>query len=140
VSDTIFAILSLPKPPPYRRGPQFEKHWSRSLLYQYVLLSTQRYNPEDQHRHPLCQNYMAISSALIIRPNVVVEWLTLLLRILEVPGSYLGPETGYPDCVFRGFLQSLQANAGIVYQNRTLRLPSISFPIRHSLTAFLFHA
>jgi hypothetical protein len=30
-------------------------------------------------------------------PNVVVEWLTLLLRIREVPGTNLGSETGYPD-------------------------------------------
>jgi hypothetical protein len=29
--------------------------------------------------------------------NVMVEWLTLQLHILEVPGSNLGPETGYPD-------------------------------------------
>jgi hypothetical protein len=30
-------------------------------------------------------------------PKVVVEWLTLLLCIQEVPGSNLNPETGYPD-------------------------------------------
>jgi hypothetical protein len=30
-------------------------------------------------------------------PNVVVEWLTLLLRILEDPDSNIGPETGYND-------------------------------------------
>jgi hypothetical protein len=29
--------------------------------------------------------------------NVVVEWLTRLLRTLEVPGSNLGRVTGYPD-------------------------------------------
>jgi hypothetical protein len=29
--------------------------------------------------------------------NVVVEWLTLLLRIREVPGSNLSPETAYPE-------------------------------------------
>jgi hypothetical protein len=28
--------------------------------------------------------------------NVVVDWLKLLLHIPEVPGSKLGPETGYP--------------------------------------------
>jgi hypothetical protein len=28
---------------------------------------------------------------------VVVEWLTILLRIREVPDSNLGPETNYPD-------------------------------------------
>jgi hypothetical protein len=31
------------------------------------------------------------------KPNVVVEWLTLLLRIREVMGSNFVPETGYPD-------------------------------------------
>jgi hypothetical protein len=30
-------------------------------------------------------------------PNIVVEWLTLLLPIWKFPGSNLGPETGYPD-------------------------------------------
>jgi hypothetical protein len=30
-------------------------------------------------------------------PNVVIEWLTILLRTSENPGSNLGPETGYPD-------------------------------------------
>jgi hypothetical protein len=30
-------------------------------------------------------------------PNVVVEWLTFLPRILDVPGSNLGPETLYRD-------------------------------------------
>jgi hypothetical protein len=30
-----------------------------------------------------------------VSPNVVVEWLTLLLRSREVPGSNLGPEVDY---------------------------------------------
>jgi hypothetical protein len=30
-------------------------------------------------------------------PNVVIERLTLLFRFREVPGSNLGPETGYSD-------------------------------------------
>jgi hypothetical protein len=30
-------------------------------------------------------------------PNVVIESLTLLVSIPEVPGSNLGPEIGYPD-------------------------------------------
>jgi hypothetical protein len=29
--------------------------------------------------------------------NVAVEWLTLLPRIQEAPGSDVGPETSYPD-------------------------------------------
>jgi hypothetical protein len=32
-------------------------------------------------------------------PNVVVEWLTLL-HIRKIPGSNLGPETGYPHWRF----------------------------------------
>jgi hypothetical protein len=31
------------------------------------------------------------------RPNIVVEWLTFLFRIWEVPGSNLGLESGYPN-------------------------------------------
>jgi hypothetical protein len=36
--------------------------------------------------------------------NVVVEWLTRLLRIREVPGSNLGPDTGYTDRFFVVFV------------------------------------
>jgi hypothetical protein len=32
-----------------------------------------------------------------IETKVVVEWLTILLHIREVPDSNLGPETGYPE-------------------------------------------
>jgi hypothetical protein len=46
-------------------------------------------------------------------PNVVVKGLTLVLRVWEILGSNLGPETGYPE-VFRDIPQSLQENAGIV--------------------------
>jgi hypothetical protein len=41
-----------------------------------------------------------ISSSLLfiyLKPNVVAEWLTLLLRIRQVPVSNLGPDTGYRD-------------------------------------------
>jgi hypothetical protein len=47
------------------------------------------------------------------QPNALAEWLTLLLRILEVPASNLDPETGYTD-VFRSFPLSFQANSGVV--------------------------
>jgi hypothetical protein len=30
-------------------------------------------------------------------PNIVVEWLTLLLRIREIPVSNIGSKTGYAD-------------------------------------------
>jgi hypothetical protein len=37
-------------------------------------------------------------------PNVVVEWLTLLLSILEVTGSILSSDIGYPEWGFSWFL------------------------------------
>jgi hypothetical protein len=37
---------------------------------------------------------------LIVKPNVVVEWWSFLLRIREIPGTNLGPETGYTGCGF----------------------------------------
>jgi hypothetical protein len=39
-------------------------------------------------------------SFTISKKNIVVECLTLLLRIREVLSSNLGPETGYPDWGF----------------------------------------
>jgi hypothetical protein len=42
------------------------------------------------------------------------QLLTLLLHILEATGSNPEPVTATLTKVFRGFLQSLQVNAGIV--------------------------
>jgi hypothetical protein len=47
-------------------------------------------------------------------PNVVVEWLIFMHRILEVPDSNLGPETDYLDWGICDFPQYLQANSGTV--------------------------
>jgi hypothetical protein len=46
-------------------------------------------------------------------PKVAAEWLVLLLRIWEVSGSNLRPETSYCD-IIRGFYQTLRADAGIL--------------------------
>jgi hypothetical protein len=40
-------------------------------------------------------------------PKVAVEWLALLLRIPEVPGSNLGSDTHIQTEIFREFSQSL---------------------------------
>jgi hypothetical protein len=40
---------------------------------------------------------------LMNKPNVVVEWLTFLLRTREVPGVNIGLETGYPNWGFSWF-------------------------------------
>jgi hypothetical protein len=42
------------------------------------------------------------AAKLVVQTKVVVEWLTRLLRIREVPGSILGPETAILTEVFRG--------------------------------------
>jgi hypothetical protein len=46
-----------------------------------------------------------------MRPNVMVEWLTLLLHIQEVLDSNLGPET---SCSCLVFSQSLHVNVRIM--------------------------
>jgi hypothetical protein len=43
-------------------------------------------------------------------PNVVVEWLSFLPRIMEVPGSNLGSETDYSSVMF--FLSSYRRVSG----------------------------
>jgi hypothetical protein len=48
--------------------------------------------------------------------NVVVDWLTLQLRIRDVPVSNINPGILYREA-FRGSLQSLQKNAGLVPSN-----------------------
>jgi hypothetical protein len=37
--------------------------------------------------------------------NVAATWLAFLLCIRKVPGSNIGPETGYPDRFFVDFLR-----------------------------------
>jgi hypothetical protein len=63
--------------------------------------------------------------------------LALLLRIREVQGSDLRPKTGYPEG-FRGFPQSLQANASTVLRTRLRPLPSTTLPIHDSLIILSF--
>jgi hypothetical protein len=54
----------------------------------------------------LCKllRYIAVLLCCYYRPDVVVKWSTLLLNIREVPGSNLGPETGYTEVCFIVFL------------------------------------
>jgi hypothetical protein len=54
-----------------------------------------------------------ISTIISLRnePNVMVEWLTFLLHILEVLDSNISLETSYSG---QDFPQSLKANTGIV--------------------------
>jgi hypothetical protein len=75
-------------------------------------------------------NKWRYSSKLL--PNVVVERITLLLRIREVPGSDLGP--GYRLTwlrVFVVFLIPSRRIAGWYLKIITRSLPTKSFPIHH---------
>jgi hypothetical protein len=49
-----------------------------------------------------------------VSPNFVVEFSTLLLRIMEIQGSNVGRRSTILTEVLRGFPQCLQVNAGIV--------------------------
>jgi hypothetical protein len=60
------------------------------------------------------------------------RWLEPFLRIMEVPGSDLYRETGYPDKNF--VVPSVAAvNDGMVRGIRLQPLPSTSFPVHYSL-------
>jgi hypothetical protein len=52
--------------------------------------------PKNSERN-LLQFHFICHKPRVALPNVVVEWLTFLLRIWYVPGSNRGTETGYPD-------------------------------------------
>jgi hypothetical protein len=55
---------------------------------------------------------------------------------LEVPGSNLGRNNGYPEDI-HGCPQPLDGNAGILPQIKLRPLPSTFFPIRYSLIILL---
>jgi hypothetical protein len=63
--------------------------------------------------------------------NIVVEWLTLMLRIREVHRSNLGSETDYIVRGFGLFLSVPPAYSGIVLYIRPRPLPSKCFPIHN---------
>jgi hypothetical protein len=77
--------------------------------------------------------YSSSSELHTKRPNVVLEWLTLLLLIREVPGSNIGPETAYPDWGISLFSQAFQASVGILKLGHDSFLPhSFQFFIHRS--------
>jgi hypothetical protein len=66
------------------------------------------------------------------KQNVAVKWMALLLRIQEVPGWNLSPETDSFN-IFCCFLQSHKKNSGMVHQIKPRPLPSTSFSIHNLL-------
>jgi hypothetical protein len=73
----------------------------------------------------------SVSVQLEVPLNVAAKWLTLLIRILEVPSSNLCPETGYPDVGFSWFSSISPSKWGSILI-RPLPLSSIYFPIYYS--------
>jgi hypothetical protein len=70
-------------------------------------------------------------------PNIMVEWLTLLLRIRKASGSILGPATVYPDWGFSWHSSVPPGKCRDSNLNRPRPLPSKSFAIHHLLILLL---
>jgi hypothetical protein len=71
--------------------------------------------------------------------NVVVKWLTLLLRIREFLGSHLGPKTGYPKSGCSLFSSVPQGN----FRDSNLRLGHDHFlphPFQITIHLSAFHS
>jgi hypothetical protein len=81
------------------RKPLFNNYLFKIRDYAYVTTSfVASINCEADTASLKDQKHLSLSSAIrLYISNVVVEWLTLLLRTWEVPVSNFGPETGYPD-------------------------------------------
>jgi hypothetical protein len=84
-----------PEPPECEAGVLTTRP-RRSVRESEIYLKTWRKWPLERPRYSLCGTL-----------NVVVEWLTLLLRIQEVPGSNLDQEVEYPDWGSSWFLPVL---------------------------------
>jgi hypothetical protein len=72
-------------------------------LRQIILLLTARVHVTKTATYSMSEVTMLSlrSTTLHVKePNFVMECLTFLFRILEVPGSNLGTDTGYPDWGF----------------------------------------
>jgi hypothetical protein len=73
-------------------------------------------------------------------PNVVVKWLTLLLRNWEVQGSHLSPETDYPGLGFSWFpsVASSECRESTLKLGHSHFLPNLL--VHHSLYSLLSDA
>jgi hypothetical protein len=72
----------------------------QSLFYQTPEVYHIPHRPDDggsKHLRYVRSVSTRLHRATPPKPNVVVDWSVLLLRIPEVQASSLGQETGYPD-------------------------------------------
>jgi hypothetical protein len=136
-----------PRYPLYRRlsGPQRLDNKSFRLCresnpYRPVVQPIARHYTDWANRltvRVLCSTSQTFWKYLLL-PNVVVERLTLLLRIREVSGSHLGPETGYLERFVVVFLSASNRMLGYYLKNWPRQIPSKSFPIHHLLITLSF--
>lgn len=85
----------------YIDGPSIERAFSREY-WTIFLSAVPRWGSE--RVGSVCIGMWCICCQTPWSPNVVAEWLALLLLIREVQGLDLCPETGFPDSVFIVFL------------------------------------
>jgi hypothetical protein len=70
-------------------------------------------NKNGAWRWPLASNISFLMYLCSSYPNFAVELLALILDIWEVPGSNLGPETGYPDFSHNSFLTATSVKMNV---------------------------
>jgi hypothetical protein len=106
-----FGLMLLSLPYPYLFKITFPLH--STVSNERVVVSTLRVRQwcDSTFKRSTTGSFPIHDSQLSL-PNVVIEWLTLLLRIREGPGWNHGLEKGYPE-VFRGFPQYLHATTRI---------------------------
>jgi hypothetical protein len=76
------------------------------------------------------KTYCCSHVILVIAPNIVFEWLTLL-RIRRVRVQISAPATGCPDWGFSWFSSTYRRMPGYCLKIRPLPLPTKSIPIHH---------
>jgi hypothetical protein len=77
----------------YKNADTFQRFLPAIRLTGSLLLSVQIPVPNFDTNLQLYSSVVNCPMNQELKPNVVVEWLTLLLRILEISGSNFGPKT-----------------------------------------------
>jgi hypothetical protein len=123
-------------------GPRFEPRtlWIRSRSINH---STVTFHKSSMECSFVITSFISCqfmnSSARVLReaPNIVVDWLTLLLLIRELPGSILGPGDRLSWLSFSSFSSVPLGECCDSTLKVGRPLPTASFPINHHLLIML---
>jgi hypothetical protein len=90
--------------------------------------STQRYNPEEQHRHlHLRENIKTYIANCVTDPTITTERVCIEITLFTCSMEVAGSNLGYSDEICYGSLLCLQAKAGMIafqtYHDRLLQNP-----------------